>query len=194
MQDKEKISIDVVLLLPEKINSICKELNKESDKTDYVSFEDGYNPHLTLGMGSILIKDIDNFKNELNIIIEKFESPEIKIISLGAGKYNHFNIEVSEKLKEIHTKVFDLISKYSAGIVSKENFYEMKEHGSLVDWVNNFKINSAYENYHPHITLGIGVEEKPLEFPMIFKPVSVGFFHLGKHGTCKKLIANFDFR
>ncbi len=194
MQNQEKISIDVVLLLPENINKICKELNKESDKKDYVSFEDGYNPHLTLGMGSILIKDIDNFKNELKIIVGKFESPEVKITSLGAGKYNHFSLEVSDELKNIHTYVFDLIQKYNAGIVAKENFYEMKEHGSLVDWVNNFKMNSAYENYHPHITLGIGIKEMLLAFPIIFKPKSVGFFHLGVHGTCKKLLGNFDFK
>jgi hypothetical protein len=141
------------LQLPENVNKICKELNRESDKKDYVLFEDGYNPHLTLGMGSILIKDIDSFKNELKIIIEKIKTPEVKITSLGAGKYNHFSLEVSEELKNIHTNVFDLIQKYNAGIVAKENFYKMKEHGSLVDWVNNFKLNSAYENYHPHITL-----------------------------------------
>ena len=194
MENQEKISIDVVLLLPEYVNDICKELNKESDKKDYVSFEDGYNPHLTLGMGSILVKDIDNFKKELGLIIEKFEAPEIQITALGAGKYEHFSLEVSESLKNIHTDVFNLISKYNAGTVTKDNFYEMKEHGSLVDWVNNFKVNSAYENYHPHITLGIGVKEMLLAFPITFKPVSVGFFHLGVHATCKKLLRNFDFK
>ena len=194
MENQEKISIDVVLLLPEYINDICKELNKESDKKDYVSFEDGYNPHLTLGMGSILVKNIDNFKKELGLIIEKFKAPEIQITALGAGKYDHFSLEVSESLKNIHIDVFNLISKYNAGTVTKDNFYEMKEHGSLVDWVNNFKVNSAYENYHPHITLGIGVKEMLLAFPITFKSVSVGFFHLGVHGTCKKLLKNFDFK
>jgi len=145
-------------------------------------------------MGSILVKNIDNFKKELGLIIEKFEAPEIQITSLGSGKYNYFSLEVSEELKSIHTDVFDLIQKYSAGIVAKENFYEMKEHGSIIDWVNNFKVNSAYENYHPHITLGIGVKEMPLAFPITFKPVSVGFFHLGVCGTCKKLLRNFDFK
>ena len=79
MQDQEKISIDVVLLLPEKINSICKELNKESDKTDYVSFEDGYNPHLTLGMGSILIKDIDLLAKSI-LPLPLFSSSDLEVI------------------------------------------------------------------------------------------------------------------
>jgi 2'-5' RNA ligase len=189
----EKIAIDVVLLLPENINNICKELNKGSDKKDYISFEDGYNPHLTLGMGSPLVNDIGSFKKELNIMLKKFKVPEIQITGLGSGKYDYFSFEVTESLQGLHNNVFDLISKHSAGPVTTENFYEMTEPGSLINWVNNFKINSAYGNYHPHITLGIGIADMPLEFPISFKPVSVGFFHLGKHGTCKKLLSEFRF-
>ena len=191
---QEKISINVVLLLSEEINNICKKLNKESNKKDYISFEDGYNPHLTLGMGSIFAKDIEDFKKELQQIIQKYESPEIKITGLGSGKYNHFSIEVSESLQNIHNAIFDLITKYSAGIVATENFFEMSKPGSLIDWVNNFKINSAYSNYHPHITLGVGIAKLSLGFPITFKPTSVGFFHLGIHGTCKKLLAKFKFK
>lgn len=71
---KEKIAIDIVLLLPENINTICKELNKELNK-DYVSFEDGYFPHITLGMGSVLLDGIDSLKSELSSLIEKSEIP-----------------------------------------------------------------------------------------------------------------------
>lgn len=194
MKEIEKISIDVVLLFPQNINNICKELNKKSDKENYVSFEDNYNPHITLGMGSIYIKDVEDFKNELKTIIESYSSPEIKIVSLNFGKYVYFDIEISKELKNIHTKVFDLINKYNAGDVAKENFYDMKENSSLIDWVNNFRINSSYNNYHPHITLGIGIKEIPLIFPIIFKPTIVGLFHLGIHGTCYKQVGNFNFK
>jgi len=37
METQEKISIDVVLLLPENVNDICKKFKKESDKKDYAS-------------------------------------------------------------------------------------------------------------------------------------------------------------
>lgn len=194
MDDKEKISIDVVLLLPENINTICKELNKTSDKKEYVSFEDGYNPHITLGMGSLLLSDIEVFQKELGVLLKNFKIPEVSLTGLGSGKYNHFTLEVNENLQKLHNTVFDLITKYSAGIVVKENFFEMYEPGSLIDWVNNFKENSAYEKYHPHITLGIGITEIPLNFPIIFKPVSVGFFHLGKYGTCKKMLNTFNLK
>jgi hypothetical protein len=188
---KEKIAIDIVLLLPENINNICKELNKTSDKNSYVSFEDGYNPHVTLGMGSIFISDIVEFQKELKFILEKHIMPEIILTSFGTGKYNHFNLEIGDNLKKLHADVFDLITKYSAGFVTEKDFFEIDQPNSLTDWVNNFKENSAYKNYHPHITLGVGITEIPLEFPMVFRPVSVGLFHLGRNGTCKKMIENF---
>ncbi|MEK7202299.1 MAG: hypothetical protein AAB669_02120 [Patescibacteria group bacterium] len=191
---QEKIAIDVVLLLPEKINNICKECNKGSDKKDFVSFEDGYNPHITLGMGSLLLENVNDFKKELGSLLESFEMPEITLTSLGSSKYSHFSLEVSEYLQNLHNTVFDLITKHNAGTVTSENFFEMSESSSLVDWVNNFEENSAYSNYHPHITLGIGITEIPLGFPIVFKPVAVGFFHLGIHGTCKKLLSKYDLK
>ncbi|MFT5281126.1 MAG: hypothetical protein ACI9AR_000583 [Flavobacteriaceae bacterium] len=194
MNNQEKISIDIVLLLPENINTICKELNKTSNKDDYVSFEDGYNPHITLGMGSLLVSDLNAFREDLMLVLNDFKMPEIILTSLTPGKYDHFTLEVSENLQNIHNVIFEVITKYSAGLVTTKNFFEMSEPGSLIDWVNNFKENSAYSNYHPHITLGVGIEEIPLEFPITFKPESIGFFHLGKHGTCKKIISTFDLK
>jgi hypothetical protein len=192
MNTKNKIAIDIVLLLPTEIVEHCIEINSKFDNPEYVSFKDGYNPHITLGMGSILMDDVENFKKELGQLLQEFEMPEITLTSLGIGKYTHFNLDITGLLKNLHNAIFDLISKYNAGDVTTENFFEMDKSSSLIDWVNNYKNNSAYDKYHPHITLGIGTPEIALEFPIIFKPKSVGFFHLGIHGTCKKLIASFD--
>lgn len=187
----EKIAIDVVLLFPDSVNQICKDLNKGSDKNEYISFEDGYNPHLTLGMGSLLISDIEKFNHELEVIVADTTIGDIALISIGVGKYSHFNIEMTDSLRKLHTNVIDLISKYSAGDVDVEHFYEMTERGSLIDWVNNFKVNASYEKYNPHVTLGVGIADVSINFPIIAKPKSIGLFHLGKHGTCKKLLQEF---
>lgn len=191
MKNKDAIAVDVVFLFPEEINDICKQLNNDSNKEKYPSFENGYNPHITLGMGSILLEKIDDFKNELALIIKSIEFPEIKITDFEPQKYNCFNLEVSKELRVIHNSIVDLLLKYNAGTVSKENFFEMDEVSSLIDWVNNFQENSARDKYHPHITLGIGEKDVSLQFPIFFTPQSIGFFHLGVHGTCKKLLGNF---
>lgn len=191
---QEKIAIDVVLLLPEDIQNLCKELNKTSDRVNYISFEDGYNPHVTLGMGSILVENVEPFKKELAVIVENAQTPVIKLSGMGAGKYTHFAVEVDTVLQNLHNSIFDLITKYSAGTVDTENFFEMPAPSSLIDWVNNFKSNNAYENYHAHITLGVDITTPPPEFPIFFKPAAVGFFHLGVHGTCKKLLGKFELK
>ena len=191
MSMREKIAIDVVLLLPEEINNICKELNKTSNKRDYISFEDGYNPHITLGMGSLFVSNISAFKQDLLSTLSDFKMPEVVLTSLASGKYDHFTVGASENLQSLHNIIFDVITKHGAGPVTTENFFELSEPSSIIDWVNNFKENSAYSNYHSHITLGVGIKEIPLKFPITFKPKSIGFFHLGKHGTCKKMLADF---
>lgn len=186
--------MDLVLLLPENINTICRELNKSSNKESYISFEDGYNPHITLGMGSLFVSDMNIFKEDLLSTLSDFKMPEITLTSLASGKYDHLTIEVSEDLQNLHNIIFDVITKHSAGPVTTENFFEMSEPSSLIDWVNNFKENNAYSNYHPHITLGVDITKTPIEFPITFKPKSIGLFHLGKQGTCKKIINTFELK
>ncbi|MBP6854890.1 MAG: hypothetical protein KBD26_03135 [Candidatus Pacebacteria bacterium] len=51
MNTQEKIAIDIVLLLPENINTICKELNKTSDKKRLYIFRGWIQPAYYLGYG-----------------------------------------------------------------------------------------------------------------------------------------------
>lgn len=189
----DKIAIDVVLLLPPEIEDFCRKINQFSNRENYPSFLDGYNPHITLGMGSVLVDDLPNFESEIKTICNELKDFTVRLNSLKTGKYLYFEVEVSEQLKNLHKKVFDVISKNTAGEVAFENFFEMFEYSTVVDWVNNFAKNSAYENYSAHITLGKDVEgcDTDLEFPVSFKPKEIGIFHLGIHGTCKQKIKSF---
>jgi 2'-5' RNA ligase len=51
--------------------------------------------------------------------------------------------------------------------------------------------------YHPHVTLSRfteGKEALPKHMPISsfsFEAISIGFYHRGEHGTCRKLIARF---
>lgn len=191
---EEKIAIDVALLLPESLNSTCRKLNKGSDEKNYISFRDGYNPHITLGMGSLFVRDINALADELESLLKKIKIPEITIISLGSKKYAEFEVEPSADLKKLHNAVFDLITKYDAGAVIPENFFETPGSDSLIKWVNNFKKNNAYSLYNPHITLGVGITKVPLDFPITFKPAAIGLFHLGIHGTCKKALFRYNLK
>jgi len=188
----DKIAIDIVLLFPENINNMCKELNDNSNKENYISFKDEYHPHITLGMGSIFIEDLEEFKVKLWKLTKELKAFDLNLISYSKDKDAYLNFEVTQRLRELHENILNLISNYHAGDVGIENFFEMKKPSSLIDWVNNFKINSSYDKYHPHIILGIDAKEIPLEFPITFRPVSLGLFHLGAHGTCKELLAKFS--
>ncbi len=191
---QDKIAIDVVLLLPEEINQLCRKLNSFTDTKEYILMSEGYQPHITLGMGSLNVEDLRIFIQELESLKSEAKMLETSILGLKTGKYLYFEIDVNAQLRKLHTKVFDLIHEYSAGSVSLENFYEMPEYSTIVDWVNNFVHNSAYEKYNPHITLARNVEqtEVELKLPIQFKPAAIGLFHLGVHGTCKRLLYKAD--
>lgn len=144
-------------------------------------------------MGSVLVDDLPNFESEIKTICNELKDFTVRLNSLKTGKYLYFEVEVDEQLKNLHKKVFDVISKNTAGEITHVNFFGMSEYSTIVDWVNNFAKNIAYENYGAHITLGKDVEvcDVNLEFPILFEPKEIGIFHLGIHGTCKQKIKSF---
>ncbi|MBP6912137.1 MAG: hypothetical protein KBB88_02975 [Candidatus Pacebacteria bacterium] len=191
MSTQNKIAIDIVLLLPEEINILCYDINATSNKKEYVDFKDGYNPHITLGMGCILKSELENFKNDLEILLKDQKFLDLQIIGFDTGKPAWLSIHKSVELRNLHNNIFNLIKKYSKYTANKEDFFEIEEiFDSLVNWVNTFEDKQSGDKYDPHISIGKDIHYI-FEKEISFKAGIAGLFQIGKHGTCKNELARF---
>lgn len=183
------IAINVVITLPDEIGALCKEVNKEGNNNGYVSFDEDYVPHITLGMSGVLESDLDSLY--IDIINNMSTLPESLLVEgFDIGKYTSFKIGKSQELQKLHESIMSVLEKYRIEEVSFNEIFELESHSSIVDWVNQFSTNSAFENYDPHITLTkeYSTSDSGMVFPISFTPKNISIFHLGKHGTCKKLL------
>lgn len=194
MNIENKIVIDIVLLLPAEIVEKCISVNSKLDNFEYVSFANGYNPHITLGMGCVFEKDLENLKNEVEKLSLDTQKLDLTIPDFTGKTFFSFGIEKNEKLLKLHKAVMEILKKFSSyGDADFTMFNEsekVKDDASLVKWVSNFYTEHAFDLYDPHITLGKG--EKPnFDFPLDFTASKIGLFHIGQRGTCKEKLAEF---
>lgn len=195
--ENKKIAIDIVLLLPPEIIEKCVSVNSKLDNSKYVSFSDGYNPHITLGMGCVWKKDLENLKIEIDKLTLNIKKLYLTIPDFTGKSFFSFVIASSAELTELHKSIMDIMKKFSSyGDADFTMFNEsekVKEDSSLVKWISNFNTEHAFDLYDPHITLGKG--EKPVfDFPINFEVSKVGLFHIGQRGTCKEKLVEFDLK
>ena len=199
MIKNKKIAVDIVLLLSPEIVEKCIFVNSQLDNSDYVSFTDGYNPHITLGMGCISVNDLEFLKNKIQNISQNTKQPKLTISGFRGEDFYSFKISRNQEIKDLHYSIMKVLEKFSTyGDVTPDMFYESEKVSNdpkLVAWVSNFNTEHAKDKYDPHISLGKG-DRVPVDFPIPIEFIApqIGLFHLGSHGTCKEKLAEFDLK
>lgn len=196
MEKDKKIAIDIAIIPNQKVIERCIYVNSQLDNSNYISFEDGYYPHITLGMGCVMVDDMSDIYNQVESVIKVISKSKINIIGYEGSKYFSFEIEKDSFINDLHKNIMQIIIKYSHyGKTEKNDFYEadkVRADSGLIKWVNDFETEHSYNKYDPHISLGEG-ERVPIDFPFEFIPDKIAIFNLGVHGSCKEKIKEFNF-
>jgi len=197
-----KIAVDIALLLPKTIDQICIDINKKehADAFSDLSKSDNH-PHITLAMGVIDEKHIENVNSKLNEIIKRFSKLNLEIISLNYEttpenkKSYGFEIGLTNKLKELHATIMqELLPMFSYDVKNKMFFLDSDETFNEVSkfWVENYgKKHSDPENYHPHISLKCRKAEYP-NLPIKFIASKLVLCHLGNYCTCRTILGSHE--
>ena len=193
-----KIAVDVVLLPSEEMADKAIAANKkllEQNAAKIVLDKEKCLPHISLAMGCIEEKDIEEIDTILKTIIH--ENPLGQLTATGihisankAGeKVSCFEIERTEELQSLHEEVMKRLARYLSYDVMAEMVISSQTSESALDWIKNYPENSGFDNFFPHITIGYG-EIDNFKFPIKFDASKLALCHLGNHCTCRKILAS----
>lgn len=194
-----KKAIDVVILPPDHIMDFAIGINKPWIKginKEIALDKKTCLPHITLAMGVIDEKQIDEVRKAMEKIAKHFT--ELVLTITAAETHNSSEnqtmsglvVERSAALQKLHQNVMDiLVPMFSYDDITKEMFYSPPSIDELPQyWVKNYVTTKVRKNYHPHITLGLG-EVEPLKQPIKFKATRFSLCHLGVYCTCREILA-----
>jgi 2'-5' RNA ligase len=207
-QDPKKgIAVDIVLIPSDEVANLAIEASNSISKTRdgkiHLNRQDSL-PHISLAMGCIKENNVERIDKTLSDITEGF-SPIPMIISgiqiegiPTKEKVSCLKIENSHAIQLLHETIMKRMSQYLTFDVSLDMIFlspnEIFEECTL-NWIRNFKKESSFEKFSPHITLGIGElkgENIDTTFPMEFTATQLALCNLGNYCTCRKVISTYN--
>ena len=201
----ETIAIDVLLVPSEKMYAQALYLNSliNQDNPNTIKLDENHIPHITLLQCFIKEEDLPKVNTALNGLFETIEDENLKAESLFYDKneeesFAMISIEKSSALLELHEKVIEILNPYIVANGSKESFVQNPDGSPIseftVAYVPEFVKKHSYENYNPHISLGVA-QTKVLDSlaqnvfePLSFQAASLSVYQLGDHGTSQQLL------
>ena len=181
------IAVDIVLQPDDKVfEQLLNMQNKLISQKQPFDFNKGYYPHISLAMLTIQEDQIGSLKNTLPIFTDTLKTCGFKNMKLPGGeKACGLEIENTKSLTELQQQIIQIAKTYHQGKLSDEIFYD-KPNKFTLEYVEKYlRIKENPQNFHQHITLGLGhlQTEDYQELEFIAK---IKLFQLGNYCTCRK--------
>jgi 2'-5' RNA ligase len=193
---RKKIAVDVVLLPDEKMTAGAIGLNKTLSETTSGKIalnRDNCLPHISLAMGCIEENYLPEIREILREIagkfpVKKLKATEINIQTNSLGEQvSLLGVEKTEQLKLLHETVMEKLEIFFTYDVTADMLLSEKVAPTTLLWIGNYRRNSSFESFYPHITIGYG-KASDIELPREFEICRLALCHLGNHCTCKKVL------
>lgn len=188
-----KVAIDIVLIPPkdiiEKSVLMSRQLFEETGNDMVLLNSQACLPHISLAMGCVDEED-------LLMIIEKIRkiSSEIFPLELTFTKVNvtdegvsDLSIEKTSGIQELHEKIMRSLEPYLKDATTEALYPNPSPSETTVKWIMNYKDNTSFSNFYPHLTIGYG-ELRNIESPITFSAEKIAICHLGRYCTCRKIL------
>lgn len=191
------IAIDVVLLPDQSLTELAIEVSRRFS----LNFPDGIAlnaknclPHISLAMGVIE----QNRLKEISEVLSKVASHRginsliirsCRSVTISTGKIvSELSLEKTKNLQDLHEAVMNGLQPFVSYIVSPHMVAPPHPIDDFtLSWIANFRKNSAFERFNPHITLGFGVVG-PIDLPSRFSASALALCHMGNWCTCRKVL------
>ena len=199
------IAIDVLLIPSEEVYAQSLQLNAliNQNKPEALKLDENHVPHITLLQCFINESDLPKVNMALEGLFKTIEKDSLKAESLFYSKdkeesFAMVRVEKTAPLLETHKKTIELVKPYIVKNGSEASFVQNPDGSpiseSTVDYVPNFVEKYSYENFDPHISLGVAQTilldslAQHVFKPIQFKAQSLSLYQLGDHGTAQKLL------
>ena len=204
-KQQKSIAINVLLTVPEDVYDQAIQLNRSllENHPDNITLDANHIPHITVLQCYVLEINLPKIEHLLHGLYKNIENDTLSVDELQYVKdktesFASLGIEKSIPLMALHKKTIELLKPFFIINGSQESYVQNTD-GTPIDkftiaYVPKFVSHHSYENYNPHLSLGVAETlvldslEKHSFRVMKFKATSISVYQLGAFGTAQKLI------
>ncbi len=197
------IAIDVLLTPSEEMHAQALQLNElmKQNNPETLTLDENHIPHITLLQCFIKEEDLPKVRRSLHGLYDEIKNDTLKAESLFYYKekeesFAMIAVEKNDQLLKLHEKAIELVKPFIVYNGNPESFVQNPDNSpigeSTLTYVPEFVEKHSYENFDPHISLGVAqrtlldsLAENVFK-PIPFKATSISIYQLGDHGTAQK--------
>ncbi len=186
------LAIDVAVLVPDPVAAVAAETSRRlaARHREALRLDDAHHPHITLAQQFIDESRLPELLEELDRLLRHEPGLALRVAGAAADHGTiALTVDESPDLQRLHESIMDAIEPFESPDGGPDAFQSQGEtiRGEDVEWVRNYREDSAYAHYRPHVTLGHGVRA-PLVEPIEFRAARVAVCRLGRFCTCRAIL------
>ena len=187
-------AIDIAILPPADVSARAIALSAAlpADESQGLLLGADYLPHITLTQQFVLLESLDTLLARIDRVLRARAPLHLGVIGGGKGSNSVWmSIERSPELVSVHEQLLQVAEPFEVTTGDSSSFFGNDARDRDVRWVREFRHQSSFDRFTPHITLG-HASEPPVIEPMAFVATMVAVCHLGRFCTCRRIVRAWD--
>ncbi len=190
------VALDVAVLLPPPFRQHLVRLNAGlTPPPGGFHFDDTHLPHVSLVQQFVPLDTLDGVIEETENVLHRVAPLELLTRDCRAGRTTSaIRLADTQPLTRLHTHLLDRLRRFEtahgdpSAFVSGED--EEEPRAADVRWVRRFREAAAYDDFDPHITVGVGAVSA-WSGPSHCVATKIALCHLGRFCTCRRVLAEW---
>jgi 2'-5' RNA ligase len=187
-------AIDIAILPPADVSARAIALSAAlpADESQGLLLGADYLPHITLTQQFVLSESLDALLAQIDGVLHDHAPLHLHVTGGGKGSNSVWmSIERSTELVSLHEQLLQVAEPFEVTTGDASAFFGDDARDRDVRWVREFRRQSSFDRFTPHITLG-HASEPPVIEPMAFVATTVAVCHLGRFCTCRRIVRAWD--
>ena len=184
------IAIDIAILPPADVSARAIALSAAlpADESQGLLLGVDRLPHITLTQQFVPFESLDPLLAQLDRLLRDREPVPLRVTGGGKGSNSVWmTIERTPALANLHAQLLQTAEPFEVTTGDAAAFFAGDARDRDVRGVREFRRESSFDRFTPHITLGHASEPPTVE-PMEFVATTIAVCHLGRFCACQRII------
>ncbi len=149
-------------------------------------------PHITLTQQFVPSESFDTLLAHVDQVVRVRARLRLRVTGGGSGSSSVWmSIARTPELVSLHEHLLQATEAFEVPTGDASAFFGEDARDRDVRWVREFRRESSFDRFTPHITLGHASEPPAVE-PFDFVATTIAVCHLGRFCTCRRIIRAWD--
>jgi hypothetical protein len=191
------LALDVAIILPADIAQRAVDLSTALPREQSLGLQldDRHIPHITLAQAFVDDTDLERLMAAAGDAAVRAQPLQLEITG-GARSQSSVSLAIGRTaaLQALHVVVMHALDPFARhcgdAAACAAAFADGDARPRDVAWVTNFRAESSFDRYSPHVTLG-HADRPPEVEPVLFTASRVAACHLGRFCSCREILRSW---